>query len=51
MASQVKVEPLVPTEGSQINFGATVTNVDVENLTGKISNTAAACFSVMCLVA
>ena len=35
MSSQVKVEPISVPEGSDINFGATVTNVDVENLTGK----------------
>ena len=35
MSSQIKVEPISAPEGSEINFGATVTNVDVENLTGK----------------
>lgn len=36
MASQIKIEPLPVPAGSDITFGATVTNVDVENLTGKI---------------
>ena len=35
MSSQVKIEPIAAPEGSDINFGATVSNVDVENLTGK----------------
>jgi hypothetical protein len=33
--SQAKVEPIAAPQGSAINFGATVTGVDVENLTGK----------------
>jgi len=34
--SAAVVIPLTPPEGSKINFGATVTGVDVEKLTGKI---------------
>lgn len=37
MASQVKIESLPVPAGSAINFGAFATNVDVENITGKIS--------------
>lgn len=33
--SAIQVEPFTPPAGSKINFGATVSNVDVENLTGK----------------
>ena len=36
MSSQIKVEPLIVPQSSDVNFGATVTNVDVENLSGKI---------------
>lgn len=35
MTSQVKIQPIPVPEGSGVNFGATVTNVDVEHLTGK----------------
>ncbi|PKS11734.1 hypothetical protein jhhlp_001722 [Lomentospora prolificans] len=31
--SEVRVEPFAPTKGSKVNFGAAVTNVDLENLT------------------
>lgn len=34
--SAAVVTSLTPPEGSKINFGATVTGVDIENLTGKI---------------
>lgn len=34
-SSQIKIESIPVPAGSGINFGATVTNVDVENLTGK----------------
>ena len=34
--SEVRVEPFAPTKGSKVNFGAAVTNVDLENLTGKV---------------
>lgn len=30
----VSIEPLTPPPGSNINFGAVVDNVDLENLTG-----------------
>lgn len=33
--SAAVVQPLAFPEGSQINFGASVSGVDVENLTGK----------------
>lgn len=35
MTSQINIQPLPTREGSDIKFGAIVTNVDVENLTGK----------------
>jgi len=35
MTSQIEISPIPVPSGSAINFGATVTNVDVENLTGK----------------
>lgn len=35
-ASEVKVEPFATVEASKVNFGAAVSNVDLENLTGKI---------------
>lgn len=35
MASKIIVEPLRFPEGSAIDFGATASNVDIENLTGK----------------
>jgi hypothetical protein len=35
MSSQIRVESIVAPEGSDINFGATVSNVNVENITGK----------------
>lgn len=35
MASKITVEPLRFPEGSGINFGAVVSNIDIENLTGK----------------
>lgn len=31
----ITVEPLTVPKGSQINFGAEVSNVDIENLTSK----------------
>lgn len=31
----ITVQPLPLPEGSKINFGAAITGVDVENLTGK----------------
>jgi len=34
--SAVVVAPLSPPAGSKINFGAAISGVDVENLTGKI---------------
>ncbi|KAI8310480.1 putative dioxygenase [Colletotrichum sp. SAR11_59] len=33
MASQVTITPLTPAEGSAVDFGAVVSNVDIENLT------------------
>ncbi|KAI8272105.1 putative dioxygenase [Colletotrichum sp. SAR 10_98] len=33
MASQATITPLTPTEGSAVDFGAVVSNVDIENLT------------------
>ncbi len=33
--SPITIQPLTPPEGSQINFGAVVSNVDIENLSGK----------------
>jgi hypothetical protein len=35
MASQIKVEKISVPAGSDVNFGATVSNIDIENLTGK----------------
>lgn len=35
MASQVVVTPIAAPVGSAIDFGATVSNIDVENITGK----------------
>jgi hypothetical protein len=32
--SQITVEPLAVPQGSNINFGAKVTGVDIENLSG-----------------
>lgn len=34
--SAAVVTPLDVPEGSKVNFGATVSGVDIENLTGKI---------------
>lgn len=34
--STISIQPLPVPEGSGIDFGATVSNVDLENLTGKI---------------
>jgi len=31
----ITVEPITVPEGSGINFGAQISNVDIENLTGK----------------
>jgi hypothetical protein len=39
MASRATVEPIAPSKDSNIDFGATVANVDIENLTGKITIT------------
>ena len=36
MRPEIKVEPFTPAAGSKVNFGAAVSNVDLENLTGKI---------------
>lgn len=33
--SSISIQPLAVPEGSGIKFGATVSNVDLENLTGK----------------
>jgi len=33
----ITIEPLTVPKDSQINFGAVVSNVDIENLTGKTS--------------
>ena len=33
--SSIKVQPISAPEGSQINFGAVVSGVDIEQLTGK----------------
>lgn len=35
MTSSITVEPLAVPEGSGIDFGASVANVDIEKLTGK----------------
>lgn len=37
MTSKITVEPLRFPEESGINFGAAMSNVDIENLTGKIT--------------
>lgn len=37
MAPSTTVQPLPVPEGSKVNFGAVITGVDVENLTGKRS--------------
>lgn len=37
MTSRATVQPIVPPEGSAIDFGAVVSNVDIENLNGKIA--------------
>lgn len=34
--SSITVQPLPVPEGSGVNFGAAVSNVDIENLTGKM---------------
>lgn len=34
-SSKITVEPFVVSESSQVDFGAIVSNVDVEHLTGK----------------
>ncbi|KAH0425563.1 TfdA family Taurine catabolism dioxygenase TauD [Colletotrichum camelliae] len=36
MASQATITPLTTAEGSAVDFGAVVSNVDIENLTGRI---------------
>jgi hypothetical protein len=36
MSSQVTVQPIPSPEGSNIDFGAVVSNVDIEHITGKI---------------
>lgn len=33
--SAITVTPLKPAEGSKVKFGAVVSNVDIENLTGE----------------
>lgn len=38
MSSPITVQPFAPVEGSQVDFGAFVSNADVEKLTGKISS-------------
>lgn len=35
MASQVKIERMIHGEGSGVNFGAYISNVDLENASGK----------------
>lgn len=39
MSSSIAVAPLVFPETSGINFGATVSNANIEELTGKVSRT------------
>lgn len=36
MSSQAIVQPIASPKGSSIDFGAVVSNVDIEDLTGKI---------------
>lgn len=38
MSSNITIKPLVVPKDSGINFGATVSNVDIEKLTGKTLN-------------
>lgn len=35
MASQMKIECMIHEEGSGVNFGAHISNVDLENASGK----------------
>jgi hypothetical protein len=38
MASQITVTPISPSAESTIDFGAIVSNIDVEDISGKISD-------------
>ena len=39
MTSQIKIQPLQTATDSEIDFGAVVSNIDVEKLTGKFDAT------------
>jgi hypothetical protein len=38
MTSQITITPISPPAESSIDFGAVVSNVDIENISGKILN-------------
>jgi hypothetical protein len=38
--SSIRVAPLTPAEGSKVNFGAEISGIDMENLTGKFCDLA-----------